>query len=91
MLNKCKCGKYMSEYEVNKFGGVCTDCYFEHWSDKPELSKEEILTKIRQRKNLINQYDRLNYETNSNMYDRAIEIYTEDLSNLYKKLKEAEK
>ena len=91
MLNKCKCGKYMSGYEVNKFGGVCTDCYFEHWSDKPELSKEEILTKIRQRKNLIDQYDRLNYETNSNMYDRAIEIYTEDLSNLYKKLKEMEK
>ena len=29
-MNKCKCGKYMSEYEVNKFGGVCTDCYFEH-------------------------------------------------------------
>ena len=81
----------MSEYEVNKFGGVCTDCYFEHWSDKPELSKEEILTKIRQRKNLINQYDKLNYETNSNMYDRDIEIYTEDLINLYNKLNEAEK
>ena len=90
-MNKCKCGKYMSEYEVNKFGGVWTDCYFEHWSDKPEPNKEEILTKIRQRKNLINQYDKLNYETNSNMYDRAIEIYTEDLSNLYKKLKEVEK
>ena len=90
-MNKCKCGKYMSKYEVNKFGGVCTDCYFEHWSDKPELSTKEILTKIRQRKNLINQYDKLNYETNSNMYDRAIEIYTEDLSNLYKKLKEMEK
>ena len=89
-MNKCKCGKYMSEYEVNKFGGVCTDCYFEHWSDKPESSKE-ILNKIRQRKNLINQYDRLNCETNSNMYDRAIETYTEDLSNLYKKLKEVEK
>ena len=81
----------MSGYEVNKFGGVCTDCYFEHWSDKPKLSKEEILTKIRQRKNLINQYDKLNYETNSNFYDKAIEIYTEDLSNLYKKLKEVEK
>lgn len=90
-MNKCKCGKYMSEYEVNKFGGICIDCYFEGWSDKPELSKEEILTKIRQRKNLINQYDRLNYETNSNMYDRAVEIYTEDLINLYKKLKEMEK
>ena len=90
-MNKCKCGKYMSEYEVNKFGGVCTDCYFEHWSDKPELSTKEILTKIRQRKNLINQYDRLNHETNSNMYDEAIEIYTEDLINLYNKLKEAEK
>ena len=90
-MNKCKCGKYMSEYEVNKFGGVGTDCYFEHWSDKPELRKEEILTKIRQRKNLINQYDKLNHETDSNMYDRAIEIYTEDLSNLYKKLKEVEK
>ena len=90
-MNKCKCGRYMSGYEVNKFGGVCTDCYFEHWSDKPKLSKEEILTKIRQRKNLINQYDKLNYETNSNMYDKAIEIYTEDLSNLYKKLKEVEK
>ena len=90
-MNKCKCGKYMSEYEVNKFGGVCKDCYFENWNDKPELSKEEILTKIRQRKNLINQYDKLNYETNSNMYDRAIEIYTEDLINLYKKLKEVER
>ena len=54
------------------------------------MSKEMQLLKsrIRFNKALINIYDNMNFVTKSNKYDKKIEEFQNELSELYKKIQE---
>ena len=54
------------------------------------MSKEMQLlkSKISFNKALINVYDRMNFITKSNKYDKKIEQYQNELSKIYKRIQE---
>ena len=49
---------------------------------------ERLKSKINFNKALINIYDNMNFITKSNKYDKKIEEYQNDLSELYEKVQE---
>ena len=49
---------------------------------------ERLKSKISFNKALINIYDRMNFITKSNKYDKKIEEYENELSEVYKKIQE---
>ena len=49
---------------------------------------ERLKSKIRFIKELINIYDYMNFISKSNNYDKKIEEYQNDLSELYKRIQE---
>ena len=49
---------------------------------------ERLKSKISFNKALINVYDRMNFITKSNNYDKKIEQYQNELSKIYKRVQE---
>ena len=49
---------------------------------------ERLKSKIRFNKGLINVYDHMNFITKSNKYDKKIEEYQNELSEIYKRIQE---
>ena len=49
---------------------------------------ERLISKIKYNKLLINLYDYRNFRTKSNKYDKKIEEYQNQLSELYKRIQE---
>ena len=49
---------------------------------------ERLKSKISFNKALINVYDRMNFITKSNNYDKKIEQYQNELSKIYKRIQE---
>ena len=49
---------------------------------------ERLKSKISFNKALINMYDRMNFITKSNKYDKKIEEYQNELSKIYKKIQD---